>query len=181
MGTQKPARCFTKRRAKNFSGPPYTRKEYIHGAPPPKIQKFVMGNVHGDYDYVLELYVLERGQIRHNALEAARVMAHKYLSTTIGDQNYMLRIRVYPHHVLRENKMMAFAGADRLQEGMRQAFGKPVGVAARVFPGQAVVEVRVKKEHIEHAKEALRRAASKLPLPARIRVKPLKEGLPVIQ
>ncbi len=180
MGTQKPARCFTKRRAKAFSGPPYTRHEYIHGIPQPKIQKFVMGNVHGDFDYKLELYVLERGQIRHNALEAARIMTHKYLSTTIGDQNYLLRIRVYPHHVLRENKMMAFAGADRLQEGMRQAFGKPVGLAARVYPGQAVIEIRVKKEHLEEAKEALRRGASKLPLPSRVRIIPLKEGLPPV-
>ncbi len=174
---QKPARCFTKRRSKAFSGPAYTRHEYIHGVPPPKIQKFTMGSPHGDYDYLLELYVLERGQIRHNALEAARVMVHKYLSTTIGDTNYLFRVRVYPHHVLREHKMMAFAGADRLQEGMRLAFGKPVGTAARVFPGQAVLEVRVRQEHLEHAKEALRRGASKLPLPSRIRIIPLKPEL----
>ncbi|MET1128296.1 MAG: 50S ribosomal protein L16 [Thermoproteota archaeon] len=174
---QKPARCYTKRRSKAFSGPPYTRKEYIHGTPPPKIQKFTMGNPHGDYDYALELYVLERGQIRHNALEAARVMVHKYLSTSIGEDNYWFRVRVYPHHVLRENKMMAFAGADRLQEGMRQAFGKPVGTAARVFPGQAVLEVRVRKEHIDKAMEALRVGASKLPLPSRVRVIPLKQNV----
>ncbi len=175
----KPARCYTKRRSKNLSGPPYTRKEYIHGVPPPKISKFVMGNPHGDYDYAVELYVLERGQIRHNALEAARVMVHKYLSSDIGEQNYFFRVRVYPHHVLREHKMMAFAGADRLQEGMRLAFGKPVGTAARVVPGQVVLEVRVKKEHLEAAKEALRVGGSKLPLPTRIRVIPLKEGLAV--
>ena len=167
---QKPAKCYTKRRAKAFSGPPYTRKDYIPGIPPPKIQKFTMGNPHATYDYVLEVYVEEKGQIRHNALEAARVMVHKYLSSTIGDTNYLFRVRVYPHHVLRENKMMAFAGADRLQEGMRQAFGKPVGTAARVFPGQAVLEVRVRKEHLDHAKEALRIGASKLPLPTRLRI-----------
>ncbi|WFO75904.1 50S ribosomal protein L16 [Desulfurococcaceae archaeon MEX13E-LK6-19] len=168
----RPARCYT-----HFSGPPYTRKEYIPGVPQPKIVKFEMGNIHGDYDYVAYLVMKEAGQIRHNALEAARVMANKYLSTEVGDNNYFLKIRVYPHHVLRENKMMAFAGADRLQDGMRQAFGKPVGVAARVYPGTIVMEVRIKKEHVQHAKEALRRAASKLPLPARIVFKPLKPGL----
>ena len=167
----KPARCYT-----HFSGPPYTRKEYIPGVPPPKISKFEMGNIKGEYDYVLELVVLEAGQIRHNALEAARVMAHKYMSTTVGENNYFLKVRVYPHHVLREHKMMAFAGADRLQEGMRHAFGKPVGTAARVYPGQAVMEIRVKKEHIEHAKEALRRGGSKLPLPTRIIIREFKTG-----
>ncbi len=168
----RPARCYT-----HFSGPPYTRKEYIPGAPQPKIVKFEMGNPKGDYDYKALLVMIEAGQIRHNALEAARVMANKYLATTVGDNNYFLKVRVYPHHVLRENKMMAFAGADRLQDGMRQAFGKPVGVAARVYPGTVVMEVRVKKEHVDAAKEALRRARSKLPLPARIKFVPLKEGL----
>lgn len=107
----RPARCYTK-----FSGPPYTRKEYIPGVPQPKITKYEMGNIKGDYDYVVELIVTEAGQIRHNALEAARVIANKLLSVKVGDLNYFMKIRVIPHHVLRENKMMAFAGADRLQE-----------------------------------------------------------------
>ena len=164
----RPARCYT-----HFTSPPYTRKEYIPGIPPPKIVKFVMGTER-DYEYVLELRVKEGGQIRHNALEAARIMCNKYLATEVGDQNYYFRVRVYPHHVLRENKMMAFAGADRLQDGMRQAFGKPIGTAARVRPGQAVLEVRVDRDHLEKAKEALRRGASKLPLPAEMIIKKVK-------
>lgn len=159
----RPARCYT-----HFSGPPYTRKEYIPGVPPPKISKFEMGNRKIEADYRVYLEVEEAGQIRHNALEAFRVMVHKILSSTIGENNYFFRVRVYPHHVLRENKMMAFAGADRLQDGMRLAFGKPIGTAARVYPGHVVGEVFVKKEHLEQAKNALRVGASKLPLPCRV-------------
>jgi large subunit ribosomal protein L10e len=169
----RPARCYT-----HFSGPPYTRKEYIPGIPPPKISKFEMGDIKKDYDYEVALVVEEAGQIRHNALEAARVMALKRLSTKLGENNFFLRVNVYPHHVLRENKMLAFAGADRLQEGMRLAFGKPIGTAARVYPGQVVLFARVFKDHVAVAKEALKIAASKLPLPVRIVVKPLKPGLP---
>ncbi|HID41814.1 MAG TPA: 50S ribosomal protein L16, partial [Pyrodictium sp.] len=44
-----------------------------------------------------------------------------------------------------------------------------------VYPGQAVLEVRVRKEHLDHAKEGLRRGAAKLPLPTRIRVIPIKK------
>ncbi|MCY0868480.1 MAG: 50S ribosomal protein L16 [Desulfurococcus sp.] len=168
----RPARCYT-----HFSGPPYTRKEYIPGVPQPKITKFEMGDPKKDYDYELALIVEEAGQIRHNALEAARVMASKVLSNTAGENNYYLKVKVYPHHVIRENKMMAFAGADRLQDGMRQAFGKPIGTAARVYPGHEIVVVRVKAEHAKSAKEALRIASSKLPLPSRIAVRPLKPGL----
>ncbi|MEM2235096.1 MAG: 50S ribosomal protein L16, partial [Desulfurococcaceae archaeon] len=40
----RPGRCY-----RHFSGPPYTRKEYIPGAPPPKITKFTMGNLSNDY------------------------------------------------------------------------------------------------------------------------------------
>lgn len=169
----RPARCYT-----HFSGPPYTRKEYIPGAPQPKISKFEMGDPKKDYDYELSLIVTEPGQIRHNALEAARVMASKRLATVAGENNYYLKVRVYPHHVIRENKMMAFAGADRLQDGMRLSFGKPIGLAARVYPGDEILIIRVKKEHVKEAKDALRIAGSKIPLPHRIIVKPLKEGLP---
>jgi len=66
--------------------------------------------------------------------------------------------------------MMAFAGADRLQEGMRHAFGKPVGTAARVTEGQPVIIVKVRPENVEHAMKALKRAGMKLPSAYRIEV-----------
>jgi len=166
----KPARCYT-----HQDRPPYTRKEYIHGIPMPKITKFIMGNTKIDAEVKGILISLERGFIRHNALEAARVMTHKYLSTNVGDTNYMLVIKTYPHQVLREHKMMAFAGADRLQEGMRRAFGKPIGTAAYVEPETVIMEIYGLKQHAEHIKEALRRASSKLPVKCHIDIVYLKK------
>ena len=167
----RPARCYT-----HFSGPPYTRKEYIHGVPQPKITKFEMGNhdMMENAEVKGELIALEAGQIRHNALEAARVAVNKYLTSAVGSDNFYFRIRVYPHHVLRENKMMAFAGADRLQDGMRQAFGKPIGTAARVYPGHIILEIWGRRQDVEKIKEALRRGGDKMPIPTRIRIKILK-------
>merc|ERR1711971_807826 len=49
---------------------------------------------------------------------------------TAKDQ-FHIRIHVHPYHVLRINKMLSCAGADRLQTGMRGAFGKPQGTVAR--------------------------------------------------
>lgn len=135
-----------------------------------QIPKFDLGNPKGSFTHMVRLITKERGQIRANALEAARVIAHKYLSKNIGEMNYHMKLCVYPHHVLRENKMMAMAGADRLQDGMRLAFGTPIGRAARVCENQTVIYVRVNEEHVGKAKEALRRAASKLPLPCRIEI-----------
>ncbi len=164
----RPGRCY-----RYFSGPPYTRLEYIHGAPYVQIPKFDMGATsaaaRARFDVVVKLIAEEMGQIRMNALEAARQMAFKYLNKVLGQENFYLRINVYPFHVLRENKMLAMAGADRLQEGMRLAFGTPVGRAVRVEKiGTVIMFVEVEEKNVEHAKEALRRAKSKLSIPCRI-------------
>ncbi|RUS24848.1 hypothetical protein BC938DRAFT_472993 [Jimgerdemannia flammicorona] len=55
-----------------------------------------------------------------------------------------MRVRVHPFHVIRINKMLSCAGADRLQTGMRGAFGKPQGTVARVNIGQIIFSVRSK-------------------------------------
>ncbi|NHV96927.1 MAG: 50S ribosomal protein L16 [Thaumarchaeota archaeon] len=157
------------------SGMPTVRKEYLPGAPNPKIAKFSLGNAKGDYDYKLQLIAKARCQIRHNALEAARVAANKKLAK-IGEDRYFLQVKVYPHVILRENKMIATAGADRLQEGMRKAYGKPVGLAARVDDGTVLLEVNVYANDVEAAKEALKGTASKLPVKTSIEVLPLKEA-----
>src|SRR5947199_407016 len=80
---------------------------------------------------------------------------------------------------LRENKMIATAGADRLQEGMRKAFGKPIGLAARVEVGSVILEMGVKAENLEKAKEAMHAASAKLPMKTKVQVVPLQK--PVAQ
>jgi len=138
----------------------------------PKITKFTMGNPTAKYEYQLRLVALEKAQIRHNALEAARVAVNRHLSRHLGKE-YCLRILPYPHTILRENKMIFGAHADRLQDGMRRAFGKPIGTAARVKPNQTIITVNVNSEQIETAKEALKRGKAKLPIPCRIVVEKL--------
>ena len=102
-------------------------------------------------------------QIRSNSLEAARVAANKKL-TPLGEEGYYLLVKTYPHLVLRENKMIATAGADRLQEGMRKAFGKPIGVAARVDIGTTILELYVKANDLALGKTAMHAAKAKLPM-----------------
>ena len=71
----------------------------------------------------------------------------------------------YPHHVLRENKQATGAGADRVSQGMRLAFGKAVGTAARVIPGQKIYTCYANPQNIEKVKDALRHGGHKLPSP----------------
>ncbi len=154
---------------------PYTRSEYIHGSPSTKIVKFVIGDVKDNYDYKLTLHALRYAQIRHNALEAARIAANKVLIDNIGETGYLLKILPYPHVILRENKMIATAGADRLQEGMRRSFGKSIGRAARIHVNDPLLEVYVKEGHINTGRQALQICSSKLPTPTRISVEKLEQ------
>lgn len=68
-------------------GMPYVRREYISGKPQLKIARFSSGQSKVDYDYKLELIVSEKIQIRHNALEAARLAANKTMSQA-GDMSF---------------------------------------------------------------------------------------------
>lgn len=59
--------------------------------------------------------------------------------------------------------MLSCAGADRLQQGMRGAWGKPHGLAARVDIGQIILSVRTKDANKAVVIEGLRRARYKFP------------------
>jgi len=157
-------------RARNYravKGQPYTRREFVKGFPPPKINKFTMGDTKGDFEYEAKLVALKRAQIRHSALEAARVATNRLLMDKLVN-NYLMQIHPYPHVILRENKMIFGAHADRLQDGMRRSFGKPIGTAARVEPNQTIITVKVNANGVEIAKESLTRGSAKLPIPCRI-------------
>ncbi|MFX0107903.1 MAG: 50S ribosomal protein L16 [Candidatus Hodarchaeota archaeon] len=157
-------------KAKNYrevKGQPYTRREYTKGSPPSKITKFTMGDTKTEFPVRARLISLENAQIRHNALEAARIASNRHLTAKLG-ADFFLRIMPYPHTILRENKMIFGAHADRLQDGMRRAFGKPIGTAARVKSNQAIIVVCVRDEAVETAKQALKRGQAKLPMPCRI-------------
>jgi len=157
-------------KAKNFravKGAPYTRKEYIRAQPASKITKFTMGDTKTSFPIQAKLISTEEAQIRHNALEAARIASNRVLINKLGNA-YLMKVVPYPHTILRENKMIFGAHADRLQDGMRKSFGKPIGIAARVKVGQPIIEIGVGENAVEVAREALRRGKDKLPVPCRI-------------
>ncbi len=148
--------------------PPFTRKEYIHRQPGSRITIFDMGNRKAKFEVQLSLIALEKCQIRHTSLEAARITSNRVLVQKAGKDKFHLVIRPHPHHILRENKMITGAGADRVQDGMRRAFGKSVDRAARIRPNQPLITVQVNAPHIEAAKLALKRASYKFSTPTRI-------------
>lgn len=145
---------------------PTTRKKYEKGSPACRIARFTNGKPRDDYEFLLRLVSTEKVQIRHFAIEAARVATHKIIEDE--DEDYFMEVKVYPHIILRENKMIATAGADRLQEGMRRAYGKPTALAARVDIGQSIIDISVMKDRVSIAKAALKSGGSKLPAPMKV-------------
>jgi len=162
--------------AKNYravKGQTYSRKEFVKGFPPPKITKFTLGDTRAKFEYEARLIATESAQIRHNALEAARVASNRILMDKLVN-SYLMRVLPYPHTILRENKMIFGAHADRLQQGMRASFGRPIGTAARIRAKQPLIVINVNEAGVEVAKEALKRGSAKLPIPCRIVVEKLQ-------
>ena len=146
------------------------RKSYIKGVPSPRIVHFEMGNREGNFNRIVYLISKSDAQIRHNALEAARVVCNTFLMKKLGIANFFFKILKYPHQVIREKPIATGAGADRYSQGMRLAFGKPKGLALQAFKGEKIAMVKVNEENVEIAKEALRKFGSKVPIKIQIEV-----------
>jgi len=158
---RRPARCY--RYCKNK---PYIKSRFCRGVPEPKIQIYDVGLRTAPTDLFplcIHLVSGEYEQLSSEALEAGRIVVNKYMTKFAGKDAFHLKVRAHPFHILRINKMLSCAGADRLQTGMRQAFGKPVGCVARVDIGQIIFSVRSKDSNQKHVVEALRRAKYKFP------------------
>jgi large subunit ribosomal protein L10e len=146
----------------------YTRKEYMGGIPGSKIVRFTMGNTTKQFSHRVKMITKKSGQILHNAFEAGRIASLRHLERRLERNNFMLKIVPYPHQVIREHKRVNVAQADRFQEGMKKAYGKPAAVAARVNRRDDIFIVEVEKENISEAKKALEKASHKLPIPMKI-------------
>ncbi|MCX6695808.1 MAG: 50S ribosomal protein L16 [Candidatus Altiarchaeota archaeon] len=176
MAGIRPAKCY------RWDSPAYTRvnnnpsDSYITGIPASKLNTFNMGNVKGEFDTEASIVYSVNIQVRHNALDAARVQAQKTLEKSVGLANYFFKVRPYPHHVMRENVQASGAGADRVSDGMRHAFGKPIGRAARINRGQKLFSVYFNnnEQRLAIVKKALHQAEKKLPGYTSVLVEPVK-------
>lgn len=141
----------------------YKKKAYIRMTPSPKVVRFTTGNSNKKFEFTLRLNSKSELNIRDNALESARQVSNRLLEGTVGLSFYKLNLRVYPFHVMRENALASGAGADRFSTGMAHSFGQPIGIAARIKKGQTIFQVDVDAKNLPIAREALIRAATKIP------------------
>ena len=160
---------------------PYTRKSkvakknYIKSIPSTKLVKFDMGDVKKKYHYKISLVSKQAIQVRHNALESARQVVNRRISTTLGPKSYYMKVNAYPHQILRENRMLSGAHADRLQTGMKHSFGTPSGLAARLKKGSEVFTVFVNKNNLDVVKNSIKLARPRIPGKYTVKIEELKK------
>ncbi|MCA9485420.1 MAG: 50S ribosomal protein L16, partial [Nanoarchaeota archaeon] len=142
MASLRKASSYSKKYAR-----PYTRKSakrkrsYIKAVPANKLVKYNMGDKKafntGEHKFIVKLVAAEHAQMRDNSLESCRTTINKSMDKEAPGMYYFV-IKVYPHHILRDNKTAAGAGADRLSSGMSHSFGTTMGRAALIKPGKDV-------------------------------------------
>ncbi|MEK6835949.1 MAG: 50S ribosomal protein L16, partial [Nanoarchaeota archaeon] len=99
---------------------------------------------------------------------------NRRLYNELGHKGYHLKLLTYPHHVLRENKILGGAHADRLQTGMAHSFGKPIGLAAQVYQGTIIFTTKVDQEGLNVAKKALSLSKPRMPGKYAIEIKKIE-------
>ncbi len=177
----RPGHCY----CKNIKKRPYTRiakkvhkKNFVGGIPGLKIRQFHMGFGDRDYTHVVHYTTRERIQIRDNALESARTTVVRQLNKKLTQQNFYMKLRVYPQFFLRENKQAQGAHADRIQQGMSQCpFGKVIGVASRVRANQKIFSILIDESSIPLVKETLTKVNAKFPCKMKIVIEENKDKL----
>ncbi|MFW9937261.1 MAG: 50S ribosomal protein L16 [Candidatus Thorarchaeota archaeon] len=173
MAHRRPWKCYAKwtRRPYQHKRSRNHRREYARGGSQSKIVRFWGGNKDlpwEEWELVIGLIVDKNVQISSNALEAIRITINGALQKYLGRNNYRLRMRSKPFQKYRENRMLAFAGADRVQSGMRNSFGRSTGVCARVKAGSVVCEVGIHLKNLKLVRDRLRVASMKIPCSCQI-------------
>ncbi len=173
MAQKRPWHCYSRwtRRPYQHKRSANHRREYARGGAESKIARFWGGDTKvpwEDWDIVIGLKVAKQIQISSNALEAIRIAVNSPLQESVGRTNYRMRIRPKPFQKYRENRMLAFAGADRVQSGMRNSFGRSTGVCARVRAGSIIVDVATHLKNLDVVRDRLRIATMKISCSAQI-------------
>ena len=180
MATTRKALAYSKRKPViNTRRSKKQQKSYIKTIPPQKIVKFNMGDYKGfEKDHYKIKIILSSGeniQIRDLALEAIRQSLNKDL-TKFFQKNFFLRVNVYPHNILRNNRI--FSGGskgERVQTGMRHSFGSSEGRAAIVKKGKSIFTIYFNgEENISNVRRFVKKVTPKLACKAVVKLEKIK-------
>ncbi len=180
MATIRKALAYSKRKPiTNTRRSKRQQLSYIKTVPPQKIVKFNMGDYKkfekNRFKFKITVLTEENIQIRDLALEAVRQSLNKDL-TKLFQKNFFLRCNVYPHNILRNNRI--FSGGskgERVQTGMTKSFGSPEGRAAVIKKGKPIFTAYFSTESaISKVRSFFKKVTPKLPCKAKIVIEKLR-------
>ncbi len=169
MATLRKGKCYREVKRAYTRKSKYKKKGFVKSTAASKIVKYHMGDTSKDFKKTVKLVSKDKYQVRHNALESCRIVINRQLIKKFGPKGYHMYINVFPHHILRENKMLTGAGADRMQSGMKHAFGKAMGSAAQVKKGTTLFTVMVDGEE-GFVSDLMKKVKTRLPGPVIVEV-----------
>lgn len=112
---------------------------------------------------ILYLCSKDTVQIPEPLLESVRIRFTRALAK-LAPNAYMTKILKYPHHILRHHGMASGAKADRISQGMSNAFGKPLAKAIRIKTNDKFLMVRYLQTKLtQPIKSLLKKVAANLP------------------
>ncbi|MEK6863970.1 MAG: 50S ribosomal protein L16 [Nanoarchaeota archaeon] len=157
----RPAKCYRAIERAFTRKSKYKNKAYIKAIPAIKVARYDTGDLKTVFGTKIDLVSNSDIQIRDNSIESARQVISRKMDAL--NKPYRLKVRVFPHHAIRENKMITGAGADRIQTGMQRSFGRIIGTAAQVKTGAPLFSVFVELVDKPTVLDAFKSAKSKLP------------------
>ena len=171
MATLRKGHCYSKPTTRSYTRKSkYKKKGFIKAIPASKLNRYHLGDKLKKFPKEVRLVAKEQFNVRSNALESCRMFLNRHLQKKFGAKGYHMVINVFPHQILRENKMLTGAGADRMQSGMQRSFGKAMGTAARLKKGTIIFRVGVPVDGVDFASTTLKRANTRIPGKVEIKV-----------
>jgi large subunit ribosomal protein L10e len=168
---RRPWQCYHHWSASAYQRKRSHKRDLVRGGADPHIRLYHVGAKEmpaDSWDVTIGVIINRQRQISDFALEAMRTSVNRTLTRDLARERFHMIVHPHVWQVYRENKMMAFAGADRLQTGMRNSFGKCVGHCARVRAGQLILELRINLKDFEKGKKAMQVATYKVTSGARL-------------
>lgn len=166
MAGLRPGRCYRAIERAYTRKSKYKNKAFIKAVPARKVARYDLGDLKRDFNTRIDLISNNDIQIRDNAIESARQVIARKLDES--NKPYHLQVKAFPHHALRENKMLTGAGADRMQTGMQRSFGRIIGTASQIRAGAPLFSVHIDAADKQLVLDAYHSAKSKLPCRCRI-------------
>ncbi|ABA27271.1 ribosomal protein L10e (nucleomorph) [Bigelowiella natans] len=157
---RRPFKCY-----RFIKNKPYPKSKYCKKCPVSKIKMFDIGDKRAKkniYPCCINLVNLQPINISSECLESVRIVMNRNLTKSIKNKKFHLKIKMHPLHILRNNKMLSRAGADRVQTGMRNSFGKPESICARVKKNKSILSVRCRYKDEDNVINALKQACYKV-------------------